>query len=125
MIHASGARLPFHSPSRSESLPDNFAIYTFPLAENIKNDELEPWRLQRICTDAGQALQEARQLYNTRRFARIEVRRRYTDDGTGILRDEPIQVLDVKKNKPLESVAAILITAALCVCIAAGLVLLR
>lgn len=129
MIHASGTRLPFTHPplpsmgSRAK-LPDNFAIYTFPLKpEDIV--DATPWRLQRICTDGTQALREARNLYHSRRYARIEVRRRYTDEETGALRDEAVHILDAHKNKKLHTITAVFVTVGMCVCIATLLVLFR
>jgi hypothetical protein len=71
--------------------PQQFIIYSFVRDQYSKGSPV--WQEVRRLNDCDEALRRADALYLSKKFTRVEVRRKAVDATTGELRDESVKIL--------------------------------
>ena len=92
-----------------KSVPETeYSVYVYFYAQDIENGHTD-WEMKAMTSSADEAIDKAQELFNTRNFKKVEIKKKYFDTRYGRVVDSIYKVFqDKKRTSRRASVMALL-----------------
>lgn len=79
------------------SVQTEYSVYIYHLPEN-QHEGQNDWEKRRVTADLNAAMREARMLYRSRGYRKVEVKQRLKDPRTRLMRDHTLKVFGLESG---------------------------
>jgi hypothetical protein len=102
-----------------DAISPEYSVYIYH-HPGVLGESSSPWERKNITTESGHAVREARALYQSKTYPRVEIRKKFFDRRCRHEKDVAWKVYETKpENRPV--VGMLVFAGGVCVFIAAGL----